>query len=140
MHMFLDNFHQDVKYTTHIASHQTYLRREEKFTDQKYLSISYLQTHYLNLDNISESGRNNEIENIVEETFTFCRGTIHPIEKCLKKIRKYKGKYCVDGDSDRQRTECPIHKLFICGSIDNIITKCPKPPKDKKTKKYCLFQ
>ena len=36
MHTFLDNFHQGVKYSAQIASHQAELRREEKFTDQKF--------------------------------------------------------------------------------------------------------
>ena len=40
MHTFLDNFHQGGKCLGHLASHQTELRREEKFTDQKSLNIS----------------------------------------------------------------------------------------------------
>ena len=44
MHTFLDNFHQGGKYSAQIASHQAELRREEKFTDQKSLNISSLQT------------------------------------------------------------------------------------------------
>ena len=55
MHTFLDNFHQGGKYSAQIASHQTEFKREEKFTDQKSLNISSLQTDYLNLD-ISSSG------------------------------------------------------------------------------------
>ena len=39
MHMFLDNFRQGGKYTSQIASHQAELIREEKYIDQKYLSI-----------------------------------------------------------------------------------------------------
>ena len=39
MHTFLDNFHQGVKYSAQIASHQEELRREKKFTDQKSLNI-----------------------------------------------------------------------------------------------------
>ena len=46
MHMILDNFRQGGKYTAHIASHQAELRREVNSTDQKYLSITYLQTDY----------------------------------------------------------------------------------------------
>ena len=71
MHTFLDNFHQDGNYTTNTPSYQAELRREETFTNQNNFSISYLQTDYLNIDNISESGRNNERENIVQETFNF---------------------------------------------------------------------
>ena len=44
MHTFLDNFHQSGKYSAQMASHQAELRREEKFTDQKSLNISSLQT------------------------------------------------------------------------------------------------
>ena len=44
MHTFLDKFHQGGKYSAQIASHQAELRREEKFTDQKSLNISSLQT------------------------------------------------------------------------------------------------
>ena len=61
VHTFLDNFHQGGKYSAQIASHQVELRREEKFTDQKYLNISSLQTDYLNIDSSSSgSGRHNE--------------------------------------------------------------------------------
>ena len=49
IHKFMDNFHQGGKYSAQIASHQEELRREEKFTDQKYLNISSLQTDYLNI-------------------------------------------------------------------------------------------
>ena len=34
MHIFLDNFHQGVKYTAQISSHQAELRREKYFTDK----------------------------------------------------------------------------------------------------------
>ena len=34
MNIFLDSFCQGEKYTSHVASHQAYLRREEGFTDQ----------------------------------------------------------------------------------------------------------
>ena len=62
MRILLYNFHQGGKYSAQIASHQSELRREGKFTDKKYLSISSLQTDYLNLDSSSGSGRNNERE------------------------------------------------------------------------------
>ena len=61
MHTFLDNFHQGDKYSDQIAINQAELRREENFTDQKYLSISSLQTGYLNLYSSSGCGRNSEI-------------------------------------------------------------------------------
>ena len=53
IHTFLDNFHQGGKYSAQIDSHQAELSREETFTDQKSLYISYLQTDYLNMDSSS---------------------------------------------------------------------------------------
>ena len=47
MHIFLDNFHQGVKYTAQKENHRAELRREGKFTDQTYLSISSLRANYL---------------------------------------------------------------------------------------------
>ena len=58
MHTFLDNFQQGGKYSAQIASYQAELRREEKFTDQKSLNISSLQTDYLSFDSSSGSSRN----------------------------------------------------------------------------------
>ena len=63
MHTFLDNFHQSGKYSSHIASHQEELRREEKSTDEKSLNISSLKTYYLNLNLSSGFGRNSERAN-----------------------------------------------------------------------------
>ena len=62
---FLDNFHQGRKYSAQISNHQAELRREEKCTDQKFSSISSLQTDYFNLDRGSVFGRNSEIEKTV---------------------------------------------------------------------------
>ena len=53
MHIFLDKFHQGGKYISQIVIQQAELRREEAFTAQKYLSITSLQTDYLNLDSSS---------------------------------------------------------------------------------------
>ena len=66
MHSFLDHFHQGEKYSAQIAIHQAELRREQKFTDQKSLNISSLQTDYLNLDSIPDCGRNSERANTVQ--------------------------------------------------------------------------
>ena len=60
MHTFMDNFHQGGKYSSQIANLQAELRREEKFTDQKSLKISSLQTDYLNLDSRSGYSRHSE--------------------------------------------------------------------------------
>ena len=64
MHIFLDNSPPGGKYSAQISIHQAELRREGNFTDKKYLSISYLQTNYLNLNISSGSGKNSERENI----------------------------------------------------------------------------
>ena len=72
MHIFLHNFHQGGKYSAQIASHQAELRREEHFTDKKSLSISFLQTDYLNPNSGSGCGKNSERENLVQTKCTFC--------------------------------------------------------------------
>ena len=87
MHTFLDNFHQGGKYFAQIASHQAELRREENITDQKSLSISSLQTDYLNMYIRSGFGRNSERANTVQTKCTFCGGVNHSSEKCFKRIR-----------------------------------------------------
>ena len=106
------------------------LRREGVITDQKSLSISSLQTDYLNIDSSSGSGINNERAYLVQKKYTFCGGANHSTEKCFKTIRKDNGKYRVAGDSDKQQTKRTTHKCFRCVSEDHIIYKCPNPPKD----------
>ena len=88
MHTFLDNFHHGGKYSAQIASQQAEQRREEKFTDQKSLNISSLQTDYLNLDKRSGFGRNSERAHAVQTKCTFCGCTNHSAKKCFKMIRK----------------------------------------------------
>ena len=88
MHTFLDNFHQGGKYSAQIDSHQAELRREGKYTDQKSLKISSLQTDYLNLDRSSDFGRNGERAHAVQTKCTFCGDTNHSAEKFSKRIRK----------------------------------------------------
>ena len=80
MHTFLDNFQQGGKYSAQIASHQAELRREEKFTDQKSLNISSLQTHYLNLDSSSGFDRDSEREHAIQTECTFCGGINHSVD------------------------------------------------------------
>ena len=63
MHTFLDNFEEGGKYSAQMASHQAELIREEKFTDQKSLNISSLQTDYLNIDSSSGFDRESERAN-----------------------------------------------------------------------------
>ena len=84
IHTFLDNFHQGRKYSAQIASHQAELRREEKFTDQKSLTISPLQTDYLNLESSSGFVRNSERGNAVQTKCTFCGG----VKNSAKKVSK----------------------------------------------------
>ena len=71
MHIFIDSFHQGGKYYAQIASHQLELRKERKFTDQKSLSISSLQTGYLNLENRSVCGIKIERANILYTNVLF---------------------------------------------------------------------
>ena len=105
MHTFMDNFHQVGKYSDQLGSHQVEIRREEKFTDQESLSISSLQTDYLNPDSSSDFGRNSEIANTIQEKLTFCGGVNHSAEKCFKSIRQEKEKARAAGDSDNRKTE-----------------------------------
>ena len=67
----MDNFHQGGKHFAQIASHHSELRIEGKFTDQKYLSISPLQTDYLNLDSRSGCGKNSEISILSRKSALF---------------------------------------------------------------------
>ena len=84
MHIFQGKFQQSGKYSAQIASHQTELRREEKFTDQKSLNISSLQNDYLNLYRRSGFGRNSDRSHDVQTKCTFCGGTNHSSEKNSK--------------------------------------------------------
>ena len=126
MHTFLDNFEEGGKYSAQIASHQAELRREEKFTDQKSLNISSLQTDYLNLDSSSGFDRDSDRAYDVQTECTFCGGVNHSSEQFFKKVRKEKEKaYAVDVSSYIQM-ERPPWKCFRCGSEDHMIAKCPK--------------
>ena len=103
MRTFLDNFHQGEKYYDRIDSHQTELRREETFTDQKSLNISSLQTDSLNIDSNSGFGRNSERANTVQTKCTFFGGTNHYAEKSFKRIRDING-YIGGTDVGRERS------------------------------------
>ena len=74
MHIFMDNFLQGGKYYAQISSHQAELRIQGKFTDQKYLSISSLQTGYLYIDSSSGCGKNSGRENLVQTKCTVSVG------------------------------------------------------------------
>ena len=119
MHIFLDNFHQDGKYSAQIAIHQVEVRREGNFTDKKSFSLSSFQAEYLNLDSISGCGRNIERANIVQTKCTFCGGANHLAEKCFKSIRKEKEKGYVTGDLDNRRTERTPRKKTWCRYVDH---------------------
>ena len=82
----MDDFHQGAKYSAQIASHQVELRREGNFTDQKYLSISSLQTDYLNIYSSLGCGKNSVRENTSQTKCTFCGDANHSTEKCFKRI------------------------------------------------------
>ena len=107
MHTFMDNFHQGGKYSAQIASHQAELRREEKFTDQKSLNISSLQTDCLNLDSSSGFFRNSERAHAVQTKCTFYGGNNHSAEKCLNRIRK-------EEEKSRVVMFYPIEKCNVC--------------------------
>ena len=49
-----------------------------------------------------------------------------------KKTRKEKVKARAAADSDRQQAGCTPHKCFICGSVDHLIDKYLKTPKENK--------
>ena len=84
MHKFMDNFHQGGKYWAYIASHQAELRREEKFTHQKSLNISSLQTYHLNLDSSSGSSSNSEKAHAVQKKCTFFGGNNQSAENASR--------------------------------------------------------
>ena len=140
MRIFLDNFHQGGKYSAQISSHQAELRREKHFTDQKYLSISSIQTEYPNIGSGSGFGKNSERENIFQTKCNFCGGVNHSAEKCFKRIRKGKEKARADGDSLKKRTERMPHKCFRCVSEYHLIVKFRKRPKEnQKPRKQVFF-
>ena len=140
MHTFMDNFHQGGKYSAQIASHQEELRREEKFTDQKSLNISSLQTYYLNIYSSSGFGRKSERAHVVQKKCTFCGGVNHFAEKYFKRIRKEKEKSRTVDVLDNRQTKRTPRKCFRCGSEDHMIEHFPKPPKDNdKRQKKVLF-
>ena len=114
MHKFLDNFHQGGKYSAQIASHQEKLRREEKFTDQKSLNISSLQTDYLNLESSSGYITNSERAHYVQTKCTFCGGNNHSAEKYFKsKIKEKEKARAVDVTSNRQMERTPRKCLDV---------------------------
>ena len=90
LHKFLDNFHRGGKYAARIASNQVELRREENSTDEKYLTISFLQTDDLNIVISSGFGRNSERAKRFQTNWTFCGGANNSAEKCFKRITKGK--------------------------------------------------
>ena len=105
MHTFLDNFHQGGTYSAQIASHQAELKREEKFTNNRSVNISSLQTDYLNHDHSSDFGRNSERAHAVQKKCTFFVEVppenidIHSIilisefqtngKKCIRKLKSH---------------------------------------------------
>ena len=113
MHTFLGNFHQGGKYSARIASHQSELIKEDNFTDNKSLSISYLQADYLNLEKSSGCCRNSERANTVHTNCTSCGGANHSAENCFKKIRKENEKVHAAGDLNKRQQNVRVGKLFI---------------------------
>ena len=64
------------------------------------------------------------------------------MKKCFKKIIKDKEKARSAGASSNKNSDRPPQKCFRCGSVEHLIAKCPKPPKDgeKKNGKKVSFQ
>ena len=116
MHNFLDNFQQVVKW------------REEKFIDQKSLSISDLQIDSFNLEN---SVRNNEGANFSQSRYIQCGGS-HPNKKLFKqqwKVKAITKPPFNPRNSNNKRNECNGRKpnmCFRCGSEYHFIAKFPK--------------
>ena len=108
MQIFLDDFHQGVKYSSQIAIHQAELRREGNCTDQNYLSVSSLHTDYINIDRSSGSGKNSKRGNPIKTKCNFCGGANHSVEKFLKRDQKGEGKIsyglCFGQQTDRTHT------------------------------------
>ena len=89
----------------------------------------------MNLDSSQSSqGKHNEKANSVKAKCTFCGLTNHSVEKCFKKIRKDKEKARSAGASSNKNSDRPPRKSFRCGSVEHLIAKCPKPPKDGEKK------
>ena len=97
------------------------------------MNISSLQTDYLNLANsVSQSSRQNERAHSVQAKCTFCGLNNHSAEKCFKRIRHEKEKAHAVGVSSNMNSERPPQKYFRCVTEDQMIAKCPKPPKDNE--------
>ena len=91
MYTFLDNFHQSVKYSAQLTSHQAELRREEKYPDQKCLNISSLQKLYLNIENsLTGYSRHSEKYNSAKAKCTYCGLNNHSVENASKRSERKK--------------------------------------------------
>ena len=89
----------------------------------------------MNLDSSQSSqGKHNEKANSARVKCTFCGLTNHSVGKCFKKIRKDKEKARSAGASSNNNFDRPPRKYFRCGSVDHLIPKFPKPPKDGEKK------
>ena len=112
MHTFMDNFHQGGEYTAQIVSHQEELNREENFTDQKYLSISFLQTDDINIYSSSSFGRNSERANTVQTKCNWVDVLITLQKHIFKSTRKEKEKARADGDLGKQTNGMYASEIF----------------------------
>ena len=96
------------------------------------MNISSLQTDHLNLDSSSGSIRNSEKANAVQTKCTFCGEVNNSAEFFFKRIKEEKEKARAVDVSSYRNTERPPWKCFRCESEDNMIAKCPNPPKDNE--------
>ena len=92
------------------------------------------------MDSSSGFGRNSERANTIQKKCTFFGGVNHSAEKYFKRIRQEKEKSFATGYLDNRRTERTPQKFFRCGYEDNLIAKCPNPPKEneKRRKQVCF--
>ena len=111
MHTFLDNFHQGGKYSAQIDSHQVELSREHNFTDQKYLSISSLQTDYLNTYRAQVLGEIVKDQTLFRQSAPFVEVLII-LQKNIQKDQTGKGKISFGWSFGKQTNGRDTSKMF----------------------------
>ena len=111
LHIFINDFRQNGKFTEKIAIHHAELIREKILpTNNLYLFHIYRLVVYIftTVQFLVESIREKILFRQKDFLWRF------QSNKKFKKIRKDKGKYRAAGDLDRQKTERTHRKLFRC--------------------------
>ena len=132
MHKFLDNLHQVFKIFCSNSQPPGRVKEKNVFTDQKYLSISSLQTNYLNLGSSPGFGKIVKEKTLFRKSAPFVEVLITLRKILSKRSDRKKENFRAAGHSDNRQTERPPPKCFICGYEDHLIAKCPNPPKDNQ--------